>query len=342
MSTPREAHARFRDTTYFPQLDGLRALSVLLVVTVHMHERIWSWLAGELGVSVFFVLSGFLITTLALREEEARGRLCVRAFFVRRAFRILPVYYVALGLYCLLILGLKLVPAKVEPMRAVLPYYLTYFQEVPFFLGDASGGIPLYHSWSLGIEEKFYLLWPLFAFVLAFGRPRLRVYGTLVLAVATLTVPLAPAYARLVAAYFPILVGCVLAFLMHGERGFTAVRTVARPTTFWIAVCVTLHAASPHVDGLHEAYVIAVAVLLASLMSVESRWTRVLSVRPLVFVGTLSYGIYLMHVLCLNAVEKVLRPGEGTLVASCRCWMRHTQGGSKNHSLRMTLDSTKS
>src|SRR5437899_7858756 len=96
-----------QERKYLPELDGLRAVSVLIVVSHHMHDRVWSWLSGELGVTVFFVLSGYLITTLSLREESHRGSLSLTAFYVRRSFRIFPLYYIILAAYCVLILVLR-------------------------------------------------------------------------------------------------------------------------------------------------------------------------------------------------------------------------------------------
>src|SRR5438094_377679 len=106
------SYQEYRALKYVPELDGLRALSALLVISYHMHDKVWGWLAGYLGVQVFFVLSGYLITTLALREEAERGALCLPAFYVRRACRIFPLYYLTLGTYCLLIFGLLPLPHK--------------------------------------------------------------------------------------------------------------------------------------------------------------------------------------------------------------------------------------
>ena len=88
---------RYKARKRIKELDGLRAIAVLLVVTVHMHDKVWTRLNGGLGVVIFFVLSGYLITMLALREEEARGGLDFTAFYIRRTFRIFPLYYVVLA-----------------------------------------------------------------------------------------------------------------------------------------------------------------------------------------------------------------------------------------------------
>src|SRR3984957_16383808 len=185
--TTQLTRADYERRKYLPELDGLRAISVLLVVTVHLHdfEAVWKWLAGWQGVTVFFVLSGYLITTLSLREEGQGGAVSLAAFYVRRSLRIFPLYYLVLAAYCGLIFGLGLNPEKKFLLSGAMPYYLLYFQEVPFFYGlpGESGivqhaNIPFYQSWSLGIEEKFYLVWSVLAFVLWRARAVLRLRGS--------------------------------------------------------------------------------------------------------------------------------------------------------------------
>jgi peptidoglycan/LPS O-acetylase OafA/YrhL len=178
--TPADLHEAYLQRVYFPELDGLRAFCALLVITAHLysHKEWWAWLAGDRGVNVFFVLSGFLITTLALREEEREGRLSLAAFYVRRCCRLFPLYYLILGFYCLMLLGLGRGSAdQCGALAQALPWNLVYCQEVPFFrlrvLDDRD--LPFFQSWSLGIEEKFYLVWPLLAFVWWRGRQSQRV-----------------------------------------------------------------------------------------------------------------------------------------------------------------------
>src|SRR5688572_30335175 len=108
---------------YFAELDGVRAISIFSVVVWHATER-FAWLHGHHGVTFFFVLSGFLITTLLLREESTRGRVNLKAFWIRRTFRILPLYYCALAVYAVLVLGLGLQADRAASFRLALPYYL--------------------------------------------------------------------------------------------------------------------------------------------------------------------------------------------------------------------------
>lgn len=186
----RVTFTSYQSRKYIPEVDGLRAIAVLLVVTVHMHDKLWQPLNGALGVVIFFVLSGYLITMLALREEKNRGRLDFGAFYTRRSFRIFPAYYLVLGAYAVLILGLKISPEKAAGFVHNLPYYLFYCQEIPYFHFHSSAFL-FYQSWSLGIEEKFYLVWPLLAFGIL---PVVRRLRGLITAAIVLGLALAPAF----------------------------------------------------------------------------------------------------------------------------------------------------
>lgn len=314
---------------FIPELDGLRALSVLLVISVHMHDRVWEWLVGWLGVDVFFVLSGYLITMLALREEAQRGSLSLTAFYLRRSFRIFPLYYFVLAVYCVLILGLGLNPEKRELLRGALPYYLLYLQEIPFTYGvaDAAGvvqrvNVPFYQSWSLGIEEKFYLVWPLLAFVWWRGRRVLRLVGTLALALGFALVPwcavrmLGPGQkvGDCLYPYYNILAGCVVGVLLHDRRWFAWLQFLGRPVVLYasLSVWLALHFSLPALSRVEPVpylvqslYGLVVSVFLTGLVLGDGPVNRFLRLRSLTFIGRLSYGIYLVHVLALNVAQVI-------------------------------------
>ena len=344
--TTQPSFADYQRRKYLPELDGLRAISVLLVVSVHLHdfEAVWKWLAGWQGVTVFFVLSGYLITTLSLREEGQRGAVSLAAFYVRRSLRIFPLYYLTLAAYCGLIFALGLNPEKRFLLSGAMPYYLLYFQEVPFFYGlpGESGviqhaNIPFYQSWSLGIEEKFYLVWPVLAFVMWRGRSVLRLQGSAALVLLfALKPPLfalaghEPAAAVLYP-YYPILAGCLLAVMLHDRTWYERLRflgtrawTVATLTLF-----VALHLARPQIPGdartlaylCDTAYSCAVTAFLASVLLGEGRVQKALRWEPLVSVGKLSYGIYLVHILCLNVAQRVFPPHTGRVAVSIGAYL---------------------
>ena len=145
-------------------LDGLRGLAVLAVVLFHLD---FDWMAGGyLGVDVFFVLSGFLITTLLIREWAKHGRIDLRRFWVRRARRLLPAMFVVLGAVALFAL-LVATPEQLGDIRRqglASLVYLTNWARASSGAGyfDSFGSkSPLEHYWSLAIEEQFYLVWPL-------------------------------------------------------------------------------------------------------------------------------------------------------------------------------------
>jgi peptidoglycan/LPS O-acetylase OafA/YrhL len=289
-------------THYIPELDGVRAIAVLLVVTAHMHTHFWDVTAGGLGVYVFFVLSGYLITSLALREEAETGSLSFTAFYIRRIFRIFPLYYLVLAVYCVLIFGLGVSPERRPQMSANMPYYLTYFQEVPFFRGNL--GI-FGHSWSLGIEEKFYLLWPVVAFSIFRGKDKMRFWLACGLAL------LATFSGVFVAPYAAILAGCALAFALRNVQVRSAIEragSTAAYICFSILFVFQVFVMS-HWDGGNASkslYSGVVACNLAFVLLVPTLANRILMWRPLVFIGKVSYGVYLVHHLILNFAEKVV------------------------------------
>jgi peptidoglycan/LPS O-acetylase OafA/YrhL len=299
-----DTHHGYLARRYFPALDGLRALSIGLVVLWHAtEERYYGWLHGFHGVTVFFVLSGFLITTLLLREEGRHGAVSFRGFYLRRVFRILPLYYLVLTVYCVLILFARLQPDRVEAFRHALPFYTFYFSEYPHYMRFRA---PFDLSWSLGIEEKFYLVWP----ALAFGMMRMvraRMLVALGLLAVTLLVPSSWGATLFLRPYGLILLGCVVALAMHAPDGYNAMRRLGR---WQLPLLVGLLASCAVVSEPNRMEILvalmSALLLIAMLVQPEAMTARAFSSAPLVKIGGISYGIYLIHQLCLNAVEKVI------------------------------------
>jgi peptidoglycan/LPS O-acetylase OafA/YrhL len=143
-----------------PSLDGMRAVAIGLVLLAHARRthsfptpvaRIAARIHGEIGVEVFFVISGFLITTLILRERERRGALDVRGFYFRRALRILPAY---ISFLCVVLLleNARIFSLQARDWIAALTYTMNFVHDPSWQVG---------HTWSLSIEEHFYLIWPM-------------------------------------------------------------------------------------------------------------------------------------------------------------------------------------
>src|SRR5215210_240487 len=208
----------FKSTRGFNALQQLRTISVLLVLAYHMQDPLWGPLRGFLGVTVFFVISGFLITTLLLREEARTGSVSLKRFYIRRVFRILPIYYLTFLLFAVLILGLGL-GSEVDRFEDALPYFVSYQNEF-------APAAPFGHSWSLAIEEKYYLAWPLLAFAIVPLRRYRPAVASGLLGVAVLSELVGLSYAPI---YAPILAGCILAILMNDASGFRRVQPLTRP-----------------------------------------------------------------------------------------------------------------
>jgi peptidoglycan/LPS O-acetylase OafA/YrhL len=295
-------HAGYLALRRFPALDGLRAVAAVMVVFEHFGGKTWHPVAGWLGVQLFFVLSGFLITTLALREESRKGRASVRNFYLRRVFRLMPVYYVVLGATALLYYWRD--EWQLTAMAELLPYYATFNNEYIAY-GHVFG-----HSWTLAIEQKFYLVWPLLAFAAGVVPMRRRLgiaFGAIALLVAAMTVPF---YTYGTSSYIVILMGCALAIVLHDPKGFALLRGLTRPWLgfVFLPLLVLVHFSAYWQIGLTGAdtsvvlsYGLVVCLLLPSVLG-GGPLVRFFSTRPMSFIGERSYSLYLAQQLAAMVV----------------------------------------
>jgi peptidoglycan/LPS O-acetylase OafA/YrhL len=282
---------------YRPDLDGLRAASCLLVFIFHvLHSKSWhglfpwiDFLQGWIGVYIFFVLSGFLITSLLIGEEGRRGRIHFGSFLIRREFRIAPAYYITLALYALLCIT-PLAHQYAAQFRAGFWYWV-------FYSGDIASTMPavgtlLGHSWSLAVEQRFYLVWPIALF--AFSRAWQIRLGVFVVAIAAVRfLPIGD-----VDAYMALILGSATAFLRADGRAAQFLSRISMGVTAgltlsWVLV---LHWR----PDLTTPFSCLVALFIYHLSVKESRLKRLLGTAPLVWLGQRSYSFYLLHVICLN------------------------------------------
>lgn len=288
----------------FPALDGLRAVAAIMVFAFHYGGPSWKWLTGWIGVHLFFVLSGFLITTLLLREEHRYGKVSLRAFYLRRFFRIMPVYLLVLFLTW----GLARLSGSADSIERLMKYYLLFLNEL------LPASAPYLHSWTIGIEQKFYLFWPAIAFVLvtaAFRRRLAVTAGLIVLFIAL--IPPDIAWLSWPIHYVAILLGCLTAVVMHHPRGFAVVRPLTHPATATVVIVVFIafQVAVQYwpirfgQEALIGTYAAAAALLLPALLS-RSVLARGLGLRPLVFIGERSYSMYLVQSIAARAAIGLL------------------------------------
>lgn len=305
-------HQTYLATKHFSALDGLRAISVIAVIWQHTagYNQSGGILSrGYLGVDCFFAISGFLITTLLLREYQTTGRISLRQFYLRRSARIFPVYFAVLAVYVVLMFARRHTADGAEFFHN-LPAFATYTSN---WFGTGGDKATFYFAWSLATEEQFYLFWPPVLILLA-ARRWLAPVGALLVLVAVDQVAAVAGVRILASLATPILLGAAVAVVLHhtsSHRFATRVfgGQLAAPTAV-LATLAALQAGAPDVVG--EALLVAVVATL--VVREDTALHPVLTWRPLVFVGTISYGIYLMHMLAANTVRPVIGERLGVAV----------------------------
>jgi peptidoglycan/LPS O-acetylase OafA/YrhL len=320
---------------HIPGLDGIRALAILGVLVFHYTPALLP--GGFLGVDVFFVVSGFLITTLLMRELAQRGRIDLPRFWLRRARRLLPALFtvVVLSVAAARVVGGDLLVAIGRQTFGALTFSTNWV--------EIAAGASYFHStspllfvnfWSLAVEEQFYLLWP-FGLVLVLAltsgtRHRLYVAGGLALASATAMAVLYTPGEDATRVYygtdthaFGLMLGVALAFAWAGpERAWLRTETWRRwrgaavglslLTLVGLMVVLTEATAFTFRGGILLAC-LATVVLIAGLLESNSPWRLWMSLPVLGWLGSRSYGLYLWHWPVLVIAAALVPFAHGTL-----------------------------
>jgi peptidoglycan/LPS O-acetylase OafA/YrhL len=304
-----------------PSLDGLRGIAVALVIFYHFGLTLGFYpLPGYLGVMMFFVLSGFLITWLLLKESGKTGDISLKQFYIRRTLRIFPAFYA----FWIFTVGLRLATHNpvswgyaVSAFFYVSDYYIGLAKQGTHFMGQ---------TWSLGVEEQFYLLWP---FLFWKGRNNLRRLATFLVVVIAgvwvyrvilrLVLGVSPEYLQYAfdCRIDGLFMGCLLAILLKQQRLNTLIKaacfSAAAPLVPISLLALTVHLSNSLGPNYAQtvgfpAEQLCVAVLLIQLITFSDRtpwkWLNSSLAR---FVGRISYSLYLYHALSFHYLPNPLR-----------------------------------
>ncbi len=308
---------------YVPALDGIRAFAVLFVMSYHLTEvfaprkylRGGPVPGGFLGVDLFFVLSGFLITSLLLGEQSTTGRISLRGFYRRRALRLLPALVAMLFVH-LLYTALTGLPLAIEihSIIAVILYVANWYMTTGHRV--AAG---LRHLWSLSVEEQFYAIWPVITIVVLGVRRSLR-FTIAALLATVLALALWRAWLWDNGAHASGLIGFRTdgradGLLLGALAGYLwtwraipkhGLRLAASVSAILVVVCVAYIKAgsSFYIKGGYTSVALAGATIVLAAAQGEWAATRALASRPLRSIGRVSYGLYLWHAPVFVAVRR--------------------------------------
>jgi peptidoglycan/LPS O-acetylase OafA/YrhL len=295
-----------------PSLDGLRALSISLVLVGHfafaagfpIHRSWWTDEYAHYGVLIFFIISGYLITTLLIREREKTGTINLKQFYIRRAYRILPAAY----FYLVMVTVVFYASLPFKYLVTAYTYLTSYAVHSPWVL---------LHLWSLSVEEQFYLVWPIALGLGVFVVPRFA-FGAIAVAplVRFVLMKIGPPLGSslVIDSFFPCVIdslaaGCLLALYQTQfgkHRSFFAWRGFPLIWAFTMSIPVLQHYHYVlnfwHVAGLVQVSAISV-FNLGIVLCIQNAITvrpRLLNTPILVWIGNLSYSLYLWNMPFAN------------------------------------------
>ena len=281
-------------------LDGLRACSIAFVLFGHLagtryfplRSPYLAALYADAAVRAFFVISGFLITTLLLREQQESGTIRLKEFYVRRAYRILPPAY----FFMIVVIAVFHATLSRKDIAIALTYLTSYSLHRPWVLG---------HLWSLSVEEQFYFLWPLVMRRGAKTATRVAI-GVMVLAPTARLVLAAVGHPQGSGSYFPLVsdaiaTGCLLALLQPIVQKHVSFFAWKGFPLIWVAILLVPLLFRGHYTAYDAvgSPVLHMGLALCMQNAITAKY-RVLNARLCVWIGTLSYSLYLWQEVFLN------------------------------------------
>ncbi len=282
--------------------DGLRALAVLGVMAVHLHWQPFNY--GWVGVTLFFVLSGFLITGILLDNKGADAKTFFTAFYVRRCLRIFPLYFLYLAVVAALY-------AYLNVWTSDWLWYLTYLQN--FYLGvvkfQITPWMPLLHTWSLAVEEQFYLMWPLVVFLVPTRALKWLAWTLIAFALAShsLFVQYTDywSFAFITSNFTTLCLGAYLAILYReNQRSFRRFSFAALGVGTLAVLAINVWQFVSR-DAYQPVFTFALTVMFAGIIGTVAavQKSTILEWKPLAYLGRISYGLYIWHPLAYALID---------------------------------------
>jgi len=287
----------------FPSLDGLRALSIIIVIAQHFssshqfgpHDYLWRFQLCDMGVRIFFVISGFLITSLLLSENEENGCIDLPNFYARRFLRIFPAYYSFLFIVGIFTLA-NLISVTASDFLGPISYLSNYIGTTQL----------LGHTWSLAVEQQFYLIWPIILVILGFRT------GLILAAIFIIAAPIARVLLSIdtetpatLWTHFELTgdalsAGCIFAILRQRMWEIPLYRKFISKPILIASVPIVIFLTTSHQwpifwNGLGTlAANILIVLILDNCMRLESSVIyKILNRNPLKFIGLISYSLYI-------------------------------------------------
>jgi peptidoglycan/LPS O-acetylase OafA/YrhL len=317
------SYAQYRAVRFFGSLDGLRAFSIIGVVWFHswwgtpyysILEKLPVLRMGQYGVDMFYVVSGFLITTLLLRERDRFGEFSLRQFYIRRTLRIWPLYYSVVALYVFVVLFFERSPQRSASFFHYLPSFLTF--TYPWFLVAKWPGGIFNLAGTLAVEEQFYAFWPVVNRLLRGFWASLLMAGLIVVRMAAGQGYLGrwlhndTFIGRVVLSIaVPICLGAILAHALHSEKIFAFLYPLlGKKWMAPLAACALLVSLAPLHIYLWLTWTANILLVAACVVREDHGLAGLLRLRPLAYIGVVSYGMYLLNSLSIHLVQAALSP----------------------------------
>ncbi len=306
---------------FLPGLNGIRTLAAFGVMISHItlqlsgynlnfslfgfkDGKVAGWTLGEHGVTMFFVLSGFLITFLLMKEKEKFNKIKVRQFYIRRVLRIWPLYY----LYFFIAMGIIMLSSSYSASPWIVVTYMFFAANIPFILEKTL--LNLDHFWSIAVEEQFYLFWPLFFRI---DEKKLMLLVSIIIGLLSIIrvtlwyfIPFSvPALFSVVNRFDCMLFGALGAMLYYRKNNLflkIADNKVTQACALGVLLLMIVNLFS-FFNSILEIFVVNVMTLIIIIGQIN-RKNRIVNFNNIVmdYLGKLSYGVYIIHILVLYTV----------------------------------------